>query len=115
MVGSSHWLEELSRAVDQRGVRAVLLRALRAASARGCVVHYDASSIPALESIGVRPGSGRSWLPPGIDSGTRAHLPRHHLQQGRLRSAYAATLRRRRGLFQRAPPVLWRAEIPEGG
>ena len=115
VVGTGGRLEELPRAVAQRGVRAVLRGALRAEDARRarrsstCCASSAAGRLTESDQ-----GPGPPRLPARPHQGRRPHLPRAGLQQGRGGPAHAAAAARRRGLLQRAAPVLRRSAVPEG-
>ena len=115
VVGTGGRLEELPRAVDQRGIRAILFRAVRPARPRRRVILRHAAPVPPVEPFRVGPGADRSWLSPRADSGSGPDLPRRHLQQGRVRPAHASPLRRRRGVLQWTAPLLRGTEVSEGG
>ena len=78
-------LEELSRAVAERRLRAVLRRALRERAARRRRVPRRAAAVPPLGDRGFRSGPGVSRLSPRPHQGREPRLPRAGLQQGRRR------------------------------
>ena len=117
VVGPGGRLEELSRAVDERGTRAVLRGALRRSGSRPghrsrrCIArHARRRPIARLSqgpiSLGYRLGH--------IQSDGRVFRG-DRLQQVRGRAAHAAAADRRRGVLRRAPAVLPRLAVQEGG
>ena len=72
VVGAGGRLEELPRAVDQRGVRAVLRGALRAEDARRRDLRQHAAPVPPLVADRIGRGSGSPRLPPRPHQGATA-------------------------------------------
>ena len=93
---------QLPRAVAERGVRAVLRRAVRAAQPRRRRVWRRAAADAPMGDRPVGSGSRVSRLPSGPHQGRRTHLPGAGLQQGRRRAAHAASPAGRRGIFRAA-------------
>ena len=114
VVGTGGRLAQLPRAVAQRGVRAVLRGALRAASARRRGVRERAAADAPVGDERIRSGAGLPRLPARSHPGRRPHLPRARLQQGRGRAAHAAAAGRRRGVLRRPAPLLRRVALPQG-
>ena len=107
-------LEELPRAVAQRGLRAVLRGALRArAPRRAGVPRRAAASSAAGRSISRTraPSTGLSARPHQVG---RPRLPRAGLQQGRVGAAHAAAPHGRRRVLPRTAPLLRRESLQEG-
>ena len=71
VVGPGGRLEELSRAVAQRRVRAVLRGAVRAARRAATRRSRHAAAVPALGAVGVRRGARAPRLPPRPHQGRR--------------------------------------------
>ena len=94
-------LEELSRAVAERRLRAVLRGALREGEARRGRVPRRAAPVPPLGDRRFRSGPGVSRLSPRPHQGREPRLPRAGLQQGRRGAAHAAAADRRRGVLRR--------------
>ncbi len=99
--GQARGLEELSRAVAERRLRAVLRRALREREARRRRVPRHPAPVPPLGDRRFRPGPGVSRLSPRAHQGREPRLPRAGLQQGRRRAAHAAPADRRRSVLPR--------------
>ncbi len=106
VVGPSGRLAQLSRAVAERRVRAVLRRALRAASAGRRDVHRRAAAAPPLGPGRQRRGADLSRLPPGPHPRRKPDVPRAGVQQRGGGAAHAAPAGRRRGVLPRAAPLL---------
>ena len=102
VVGPGGRLAQLPRAVAERGVRAVLRGALRAASARRRASSpASCGRCAAGRMDAVRPGAGLPRLPARPHPGRQPRLPRARLQQGRGGAAHAAAAGRRRGVLPR--------------
>ena len=101
VVGPGGRLAQLPRAVAQRGVRAVLRRALRAASARRRGVRGRAAPVAPVGDERVRSGAGLPRLSARPHPRRQPRLPRARLQQGRRGAAHAAAPGRRRGVLPR--------------
>ena len=114
VVGTGGRLAQLPRAVDQRGLRAVLRGALRAAPARRRGVREHPAADAPVGDERIRPGAGRPGLSPRPHQGRQPRLPRARLQQERGGAAHAAAAGRRRGVLRRRAPLLRRVALPEG-
>src|SRR5262249_22054412 len=105
---------QLPRAVDQRGLRAILRRALRAASARRRGVRVGAAADAEVGARSERSGARLSRLPSRAHPRREPGVPRAGLQQGRDGAAHAAASRRRRGVLPRAAPLLLPLPLSHG-
>ena len=115
VVGPGGGLAHVSRPVDQRGLLAVLLRALRPQATRRRALRRHA---PANGEVGARSGQGGPdlpRLPPGPHPGRLPHLPRRCLQQVGGGAAHAPPHDRRRRVLPRHPPALLRGAFRQGG
>jgi hypothetical protein len=115
VVGAGRRVEELPRAVAQRGVRAVLRGALRRAPPRPRRVRRRDPVDEPLGGQRVAAGAGLPRLPAGSPAQRRARLPRARLQQGRHGAAHDAPADRRRDVLPRAAPLLRHPPVHEGG
>ena len=89
VVGPGRGLEELPRAMAERGVRAVLRRPVCGTRARPRTARVGAPPDAPLGDRDLAAGTGVSRLSPRPHQGGRAHLPRAGLQQGRDGAAHA--------------------------
>jgi hypothetical protein len=114
VVGAGGGLEELSRAVDQRRVRAVLRHPLRAREAGRRRLPRGAAQPAALVDGTFRPGAYFPRLPARSCEERGPRVPRARLQQGRGGAAHAAAAHRRRGLHEGPARLLRRTSLQEG-
>ena len=116
VVGAGSRLEELPRAVAERGARAVFRRALRRDSSRGAdTFDVDHAAVPAVVDGHDRPGPDLPGLPRRPHQERQPGLPGRRLQQERSRAAHAPAHDRRRRVLPRAAAVLHDVAVPEGG
>ena len=115
VVGPGGRLEELSRAVAERGVRAVLRGALRREGARLERVPVSAAADAAVRYRYVASGPDLPGLSARAHPRRTPRLPLARLQQVGDRPAHAASARRRRCVLFRVAAVLRRMAIQEGG
>ena len=105
--GQAVGLEELPRAMVQRGVRPVLRGVVRGATGDRARQFRDVLGrmrSTVLEQRG--PGADRAGLPPRAHSWREPGVPGHRLQQGRARPAHAPTAGGRRAVLRSAAGVL---------
>ena len=114
VVGTGRRVEELPRAVDQRGLRAVLRRAVRREGARRERLPVRAAADAALRHRHVAAGADPSRLPARPHSCRAPGLPLARVQQVGDRAAHAAATGRRRGVLLRRAALLLRVAVQEG-